>query len=221
MKKYLKKLAQKHLFYKNYNSDYGYLYSLKRQNISFDNLIDIGAYDGKFTSDFTEIFNNSASYLFEAQTSKYKRLIRLFPDAKIFNVVLSDEVKNVEFYNYESGSSYKKEIGMPSMILPEKRQTDVLNNYINISDLINRKNYLKIDTQGSELEILSPCDEILKHIDFVQCEISVDEYNQNSPSQDKYINFFYARGFVIADFVYAYRDNLGKSIQFDLVFKKI
>lgn len=74
MKKFFKKTLQNLFFSKNYNSDYGFSCSLKKQGLYFDNLIDIGAYDGTFTKQFTDIFENSNAILFEAQKQKIQKL---------------------------------------------------------------------------------------------------------------------------------------------------
>ena len=195
--------------------------ALSRRGDKFDILIDIGAYKGEFTESFTKIFSLERVILFEAQKDKFVRLRSKYPEFEIFNEVLSNTQKEVVFYNYESGSSYKKEIGQPDNVPEERRITRTIDDCINTSTLTDKKIFLKIDTQGSELEILANQQDLLSLVDMIQCEISVDKYNENTPQQSEYIKFFYSHNFVIADVVYAYRDKNGSTIQMDMIFKKV
>ena len=220
MRQLIKSMLQRKLFRFNYNSDVGFLHMLSKRSTNFDVLIDIGAYKGEYTKEFTKSFRPERVVLFEAQKDKYLKLQRMFPKYEVINAVLSNYNKEVIFYNYESGSSYKKEIGQPDNVVEEKCITKTLDQCLDYRDFIDKKVFLKIDTQGSELEILQNQKELLRLVEMVQCEISVDSYNEDSPSQFEYIEFFHARGFLIADVVYAYRDRNGTTVQMDMIFRR-
>ena len=77
-----------------------------------------------------------------------------------------------------------------------KKTSTTLNKIIN-RDCIPNPNIIKIDTQGSELDILENCKNILHDCYFILSEIPAKNYQYNigSPSYEEYINFYKNLGF--------------------------
>jgi FkbM family methyltransferase len=159
-------------------------------------ILDIGANVGQFYNEIKNIFPNSYYYLVEGSESCEVVLETLNVDYSI--CLLSDSEKDVDFYIRKNeprctgNSIYRENTSFydDDQILIEKRQTKTLSNLLNnqVFDLI------KIDVQGSEIDIINGGLDIIKEAKGILMEVSLMEYNQNSPTKD---------------FVYEYMDNLG------------
>jgi FkbM family methyltransferase len=159
-------------------------------------ILDIGANVGQFYNEIKNIFPNSYYYLVEGSESCEVVLETLNVDYSI--CLLSDSEKEVDFYirKYEprctGNSIYRENTSFydDDQILIEKKQTKTLSNLLN-----NQKfDLIKIDVQGSEIDIINGGLDIIKEAKGILMEVSLMEYNQNSPTKD---------------FVYEYMDNLG------------
>jgi FkbM family methyltransferase len=111
--------------------------------------------------------------------------------------MLSDKKKPVSFYTNPSngvctGSSYYREDSRHydgSYIVIEAKRLD---------DIFDDGNFdsIKIDTQGSEVDILTGGTELLKNIKVVCIEVSKKPYNIGSPLEDFTASFMEANGFI-------------------------
>jgi FkbM family methyltransferase len=159
-------------------------------------ILDIGANVGQFYNEIKNIFPNSYYYLVEGSESCEVVLETLNVDYSI--CLLSDSEKDVDFYIRKNeprctGNSIYRENTFfydDDQILIEKRQTKTLSNLLNnqVFDLI------KIDVQGSEIDIINGGLDIIKEAKGILMEVSLMEYNQDSPTKE---------------FVYEYMNNLG------------
>ena len=159
-------------------------------------VLDIGANVGQFYSEIKPIFPNAYYYLVDGSKSCEVVLETLNVDYSI--CLLSDSEKEVDFYIRKNeprctgNSIYRENTSFydDDQIIIEKRQTKTLSNLLNnqVFDLI------KIDVQGSEIDIINGGLDIIKEAKGILMEVSLMEYNQNSPTKD---------------FVYKYMDNLG------------
>jgi hypothetical protein len=112
--------------------------------------------------------------------------------------LLSDTEKEVDFYvrkhepRCTGNSIYRENTSFydDDQIIILKKQTKTLSNILNnkVFDLI------KIDVQGSEIDIINGGLDIIKKAKGVLMEISLVEYNQNAP---------------VKEFVYEYMSNMG------------
>ena len=159
-------------------------------------VLDIGANVGQFYSEIKPIFPNAYYYLVDGSKSCEVVLETLNVDYSI--CLLSDSEKEVDFYIRKNeprctgNSIYRENTSFydDDQIIIEKRQTKTLSNLLNnqVFDLI------KIDVQGSEIDIINGGLDIIKEAKGILMEVSLMEYNQNTPTKD---------------FVYKYMDNLG------------
>jgi FkbM family methyltransferase len=101
--------------------------------------------------------------------------------------------------------------------------------YIN-TETLDSKNYfgssridlIKIDAQGSELDILVGGEKTIKNTEYVLLELSLVEYNIGSPSIEKVIDKMINYGFYIVDILEYHRfPSLydGMIFQIDMLFK--
>ena len=183
---------------------------------------DIGAYNG----DFTKILDGLLSaefYMFEANPKKNKPQ-SLGLNCSWYNTVLSNsDDKEITWYDNATGSSYYIEnpeytqVKYRQMKLKTKRLTTLINEKnIPLPDLI------KIDTQGSELDILEDCRDILNHCKLIHCEIpaqGVEPY-VGTPSYEEYMKFFNDNGFIYSTRIKDHMINRSILVQHDYFFMK-
>ena len=159
-------------------------------------VLDIGANVGQFYNEIKNIFPNAYYYLIEGSENCRSALENLNVDFSIS--LLSDVEKEVDFYvrkhepRCTGNSIYREQTSFfdDDQIVIEKLQTKTLSNLFNNQTF----DLIKIDVQGSEIDIINGGLEIIKNAKGIILEVSLVEYNQNSPTKD---------------FVYEYMDNLG------------
>ena len=159
-------------------------------------ILDIGANVGQFYNEIKNIFPNSYYYLIEGSESCEVVLETFNVDYSI--CLLSDTEKEVDFYIRKNeprctgNSIYRENTSFydDDQIIVEKKQTKTLSNLLNNQTF----DLIKIDVQGSEIDIINGGLDIIKEAKGILMEVSLMEYNQNAPTKD---------------FVYEYMDNLG------------
>jgi len=172
--------------------------SLKKIKNYFEpkSILDIGANVGQFYNESKNIFPNAYYYLIEGSEHCEVILSTLNVDYSI--TLLSDFEKQVEFYirkhepRCTGNSIYREKTSFydDDQIIVENKYTKTLKSLLGnkIFDLI------KIDVQGSEIDIINGGLDIIKEAKGILMEVSLMEYNKNSPTKE---------------FVYEYMDNLG------------
>jgi FkbM family methyltransferase len=152
------------IFYKRYLKFFNSFYKQKLNSVLIDliargveinTVYDIGAYRG----DFSNYLNNTSLknrdfYLFEANIKNKKYLERF--DYQYFINVLSDRIKEITFYSKSlSGDSYYLEqTNFYSSSDAQNLTTTTLDEIV-IANELPLPEFIKIDTQGSELDILN------------------------------------------------------------------
>ena len=161
-----------------------------------NSILDIGANVGQFYNEIKPIFPDSYYYLIEGNDSCEVVLESLNVDYSI--CLLSDIEKEVDFYIRKNeprctgNSIYRENTSFydDDQIVIEKKQTKTLSNLLNNQTF----DLIKIDVQGSEIDIINGGLDIFKNAKGILMEISLIEYNQNAPTKE---------------FVYNYMDKLG------------
>lgn len=177
---------------------------------------DIGAFNGGWAKYISSILPESKLFLFEANEAHSSHLIEC--GHPFYNVVLSKPgISTVDFYVEQgTGDSYYKETTKyydqnKAITLPAKTLDEV----IRVNDL-PLPNFIKIDTQGSEIDILMGFSN-LSQVDFVLVECPIIRYNSGAPSMDHYLNYFKANNFVPFDVMEIHRmENV--LVQIDILF---
>lgn len=108
---------------------------------------------------------------------------------------------------YEEGKYYKHTV--PVKTLDEQNYFDGA-----LIDLI------KLDVQGSELDIIKGGENTIKNTTFVLAEVSLTQYNQGAPLIDDVVDKMVSMGFCIADIV-EYHSFNNIIFQLDLLFKNL
>lgn len=188
--------------------------------------IDIGANVGNFSRNLHYRYPDCKIIMVEANPNckPYLQLLEI-----PFDIIgLSNEKDTKVFYlektnNVATGASFYKEN------TEFYSDDNVEKIYIN-TETLDSKNYfgssridlIKIDVQGSELDILVGGEKTIKNTEYVLLELSLVEYNIGSPSIEKVIDKMINYGFYIVDILEYHRfPSLydGMIFQIDMLFK--
>ena len=193
----------------------------KGGNKKFKNIIDIGANSGNWTILFKNIYPNSNFFLIEANPVHKFKLSKITEN--YYMGLLDKSVGYKNFYIYKAfngtGSSLFKENSNHSYIT-KKIKTTTLDEVL--YKKFSKKNYdlIKLDTQGSELNILKGAKKILKKTKYIITEIQIKNYNLKSPNYKKLNYFLKKNGFKKIQNLYTHIvDN--KISQSDVLYKNI
>lgn len=177
-----------------------FLFNAKAKGLPIDVVYDIGAFRGQWSMDLKyNVLQNSRFYLFEGnkeceESLKEKKLM-------YFMDVLADPGRGeVDFYNgTNTGDSYYQETtkiyeGFQPIRVPT----------ITLDELIDKHNlpipdFIKLDTQGSELDILKGASKIMGKTPLIFTEMPIIEYNKGAPKFSDYMDFFKAHDYIPVD----------------------
>ena len=205
---------------------------MRLKNNKCNILIDIGANKGDFAFKFLNTFQKT--FLIEPNPKLIKSLEKRFIDNKnykIFNCGI--DIKNAikKFYiTSDTGStlsSIKKQKETLKKTLKKTNITSVKNikfyrldfflkNKIKKNDYI----FLKIDTQGNDFEVLKSLGNKLKHIKYIQIEMSIIPLYIKQENHWKIFHFMKKNNFEAIFFENGLRNNFGKMMEYDCLFEK-
>ena len=156
--------------------------------IQIKNVMDVGANEGLWTKSRKLFYSEATFVQIEANPKHIEKLRR---NGAAYNIVLSDKEREVEFYFRDGGdgtgdSYYKENTVIYDTVKPTKIKTQTLSNLFK-DNTLSVPNYLKLDTQGSELDIIRGCGKYIRNIDMISMELNLYDYNEGSPSIDEVI----------------------------------
>ena len=186
-------------------------------------ILDVGAQVGDFYRECKETWPDSQIMMIEATQECEPYLKETGGNYLI--AVLSDTKKVVNFYKTKvadtnTGNSMYKELTSAysdDNLIVEKRTTytldELYDGYTTTFDLV------KLDTQGSEIDILNGGSHMIKNTTAIIVEVSHVEYNENAPLVDEVKEYMESIGFVYnMEIGQTYSNEFNGLIQRDLVF---
>jgi len=195
--------------------------SLIKNKIDFNFILDIGCGHGEWFLKCNTFFPTSNYLLFDANNlnkDKLETLKKKYNNINYTICLLSDKIKDLDFFNmgygssvYEENTNYKRYV--------EKLKSTTLEIELKRFKITNLNNLIKLDVQGSELDILKGLNEQIYKFEVIILETSLKQYNKKSPLFFEIINFMNSKDFVFYDLCDLKR--LGKEavlVQFDAVF---
>jgi len=183
---------------------------VKTKNLSF-NYIDIGA-RGDISSPWLELENCALIVGFEPDTHEAKRLNDRFKDRKYFDMALwSEKTTKIVYINkWESTSSmYKPNSNFISNFEPQHWEGRIVKSQASVQcetldDILFDNsivpNFIKIDTQGAELDILRGAKQLLcDYAPLVTCETWCAEVYKDAPLMHEIIAYMDSLGYQVFD----------------------
>lgn len=173
------------------------LYELREEhNFQPQVIYDIGSCVLHWTKHAEKVWKDSKIILFEA----FDLCRILYTNYDFHMGVLCDiDEKKVKFYQNDfslGGNSVYKENN--ATIYPEDKYIEKIG--ISLDTVVQKRGFpyaelIKMDVQGSEMDILKGASECLRHAKFVILELQKVEYNQGAPLRDTVIQYMKALHF--------------------------
>lgn len=171
---------------------------LQGYGIEIKVVYDIGAYKGLWTVALSkQLGENTQFFMFEPNEAHNMSLTSV--GHPFFNVLLSDKPESKHFFSLEgSGDSYYPETpGNFSQPVVKKIESTTLDSVVFSSkNPLPLPDLIKIDTQGSELDILRGAKEVLKSASVIILECPIVKYNQGAPDIQDYLDFAFKNEWV-------------------------
>jgi FkbM family methyltransferase len=155
---------------------------------------DIGAHTGAWTKQLKSEFTNVKYFMFEANQIHENDLKKI---GCWYNIgILSDSEKVVDFYacGGTGDSLYREATDVYKNVKPIKAKCYSLDKLVE-EKKIPFPDFIKVDTQGSELDVLKGASKCLSHAKSILLECPIYQYNLEAPSMKDYIGFMIEKGF--------------------------
>ncbi len=161
-------------------------------------ILDIGGHTGEFFSLAKYFFPQSSIFIIEGNKECEEYLQKL--NTRYLIRVLGSEKKITTFYKtsqdpISTGNSIYREITPhfnDEVLVKEEVQQYTIDSTFKEANF----DLIKIDTQGSELDILKGGERIAKEAKGILLEVSVEKYNEGSPLYSEVVEFMDNYGFV-------------------------
>lgn len=186
------------------------------QQKQIKSLLDIGANQGMFSMVMRNTFPDMDIFMLEANPFCDTFLKRTGIPYEI--ACLSDTEKEVNFYMEDTNF-----VGTGASYYLEKTQWYSRKNFTKmqtkrLDDVVSKSyEFIKLDTQGSELDIMKGGTKTINDAKYVLIETSIIEYNENAPLKKEIFNYMLSIGFKPLEMVEEHYMN-NKIIQEDWIF---
>ena len=189
---------------------------LQDSGFPIEMVYDIGANKGKWTRDMSKTLPRANFVMFEANESHQDNLKkRKFP---YFIEVLSNVEEEKKFFSiggtgdslYLENTKYYTENNYKLV------KTRTLDSVIEANNLA-KPNFIKIDVQGAELDILEGAKNSLDQCNLIYMECPILEYNIQAPTFNEYIKFMSNIDFIPLQILEQHLIE-GELVQFDIIF---
>ena len=201
------------------------LSKLKELGFNPNTILDIGAHTGQFYGWAKNVWPEAFIWMIEANNcheNALKNLVSSNNDRYII-ATMGDKERKVNFYTrkdkpHTEGASYYKEANywdIPQLVMEIPKNLQTLDNIFTEESSFD---LIKMDTQGSELDIIKGGRNICKKADYILLEVAVVEYNEKAPLENEVISFMKDFNFENFMTIGEHISN-GQTIQKDIVFK--
>jgi FkbM family methyltransferase len=171
------------------------LANIQKNGFAISTVYDIGANKGRWSRDMRRSLPRSDFFLFEANEKHREKLAsRGFP---FFICVLGSKEESRRFYSIGgTGDSLYLEKSEHYEEGDHRTVTTQTLQKIAQENKLPPPNFIKLDVQGAELDILAGSEGLLDHCHVIYMECPVLEYNAGAPTFDAYVQFMSAKGYV-------------------------
>jgi FkbM family methyltransferase len=192
---------------------------LTNLGLRIDVVYDVGAFEGRWSQEVSQRLRGAQFFMFEANDCHNELLTNT--GFWFTNAVLSDSNREVDFYSLGgNGDSYYRETSSKFDDTSIRRVSTQTLDQIVIAHSLPSPDLIKVDTQGSELDVLLGARASLDHASVVLLECPVAAYNSGAPKFDDYVAFMHNKGFTPVA-VTEIHFILGALVQIDLAFMRV
>lgn len=191
---------------------------LAGRGLAIETILDIGAFEGDWSKMAMAVWPSARIVMIEANPDK-AAILRSDPQLKNAEVIESllgpVDGTEVTFHVMESGSSVFEEHSDVERrpVTLKQRTLDSATSHL------DRVDFIKIDVQGYELEVLKGGGQTLAKAKAVLIELSLIEINEGAPLLDEALGFMKTAGFLAYDILEIHRRPLdGAMNQVDILF---
>jgi len=178
------------------------LEEVRDMNINPNAILDIGAHTGQFHNWAKRVWPDVGVFMVEANPlheSALDRLAMMNGDNYLI-AALGDEEREVTFYTrsdkpHTEGNSYYKEHNfwdIPQLVQETKVTLQKLDNLFEDNTVFD---IIKVDTQGSEIDILKGGKDLVSKARVVILEVSFIPYNEGAPTDQETMDYMNEIGF--------------------------
>lgn len=198
----------------------------------YGTIIDVGANRGQFALVAAQRFPQAALICFEPQAeprSTLERVMSAHPRLRILDAALAACAGTSVFHitRENDSSSLLRSTALQVSTFPGSQVIDEVTvdtqplSALLEGDDLERPVLLKIDVQGSELDVLTGATALLDRIDTIVVECSFVELYSGQALADDVIAFLHRHSFRLADLVAPTAAADGRVLQADLVFERM
>tara|TARA_B100000963_G_C22631243_1_gene675036 strand:+ start:731 stop:1378 length:648 start_codon:yes stop_codon:yes gene_type:complete len=201
------------------------LHKLKELGFNPNTILDIGAHTGQFYEWAKNIWPDAFIWMIEANDCHEATLKNLSSNTidKYTIATMGDSEREVDFYTrkdkpHTQGASYYKETNywdIPQLVMEIPKTLQTLDSMFTDDSIFD---FIKMDTQGSELDIIKGGKHLCSKAKYILLEVAVTQYNDNAPLENEVITFMNDFGFSEGLTIGEHYDG-NKIIQKDIVFK--
>lgn len=198
------------------------LENLKRIGFNPSIIIDIGAYEGYWTIEVLEVFPNAKILMIEAMKRKepiLQKVVKNHSNTDYGIILLSaTEGNEKSFLENETASHIVEED--PKVDVIYKLRTQTLDNFLEQKDF-PLPNFLKLDVQGHEMEVLKGAEKSLAYSEICLLEITLLDLGDKTPLLAEMVSFMDEKQFQVYDISHFMRRPFDKALfQLDMFFVK-
>lgn len=185
-------------------------------------VLDVGAYRGDFARECLRLWPQTRLTCFEplpARAGDLDALAKTHPGIRVHRALVGAEVRDrVTLHESETASSVLTE-WQPNQFPKREYAMTTIDRAIASDASAPRPDFLKIDVQGYELEVLKGADRALSSLSVVLTEVNLLDIHQDVPLLDQLVAWLSARHWVVYDIAGLTRRPLDGALwQADLVF---
>ena len=182
---------------KSYTAHSEFLERLAVSGIPINVIWDVGAFKGEWTKETRKYFPNTQIIMFEPNTQHNEYLNKI--NAEYHNVILGKVDGEVTFYSHGgTGDSIYPEFDETLQPRSEFRKVKsrTIDSIVDTSEHIPAPDFLKLDVQGGEIDVLMGAVKTIKSINVILLECPIVNYNWGSPNIHEYLDFMFVNNFV-------------------------
>lgn len=186
-----------------------------------DTYIDIGAHHGEFILKLRRLGINSKVFAIEPSSEANKVLVNSnFKNIKVFKLGISNNFRTAKLF--ESGSPFASIKPILNAGILDQTYEEIelitLDSFVNENLKADFQNLcLKIDVQGSELEVLEGAVEVLRNTSIVFMEAPLQDYYSDFAQLIEILKYMKECGFQVAA-IHTPRFSNGFAIDCDVIF---